>query len=104
MAERWPSKSPATEHPTHRSPPRSLAPTEDSCWPAVTLHGFQAGRLTLSVNGERQWVDEAPDTLPTAAVNVAAMYCALARDISSGEHTTPDFDLAVRLTHLAVRA
>jgi predicted dehydrogenase len=63
-------------------------------------YGFQAGRLTVSLNGERQWVDEPPDTLPGAAVNVAAMYCALARDISSGEHTTPDFDHAVRLTHL----
>jgi hypothetical protein len=28
------------------------------------------------------------------------MYCTLAHDISSGEHTTPDFDHAVRLTHL----
>ena len=63
-------------------------------------NGFQAGRLTLSLNGERQWVDEPPDTLPAAAVNVAAMYRALARDISCGEHTTPDFDHAVRLTHL----
>ena len=63
-------------------------------------NGFQAGRLTVSLNGERQRVDEPPDTLPAAAVNVAAMYCALARDISSGEHTTPDFDHAVRLTHL----
>jgi predicted dehydrogenase len=63
-------------------------------------NGFQAGRLTLSLNGERQRVDEPPDTLPAAAVNVAAMYCALARDISSGDHTTPDFDHAVRLTHL----
>ena len=62
--------------------------------------GFQAGRLTLSLNGERQRVDEPPDTLPAAAVNVAAMYCALARDISSGEHTGPDFEHAVRLTHL----
>jgi predicted dehydrogenase len=63
-------------------------------------NGFQAGRLTLSLNGERQHVDEPPDTLPAAAVNVAAMYCALARDISSGDHTTPDFDHAARLTHL----
>jgi predicted dehydrogenase len=63
-------------------------------------HGFQGGRLTLSLNGERQRVDEPPDTLQAAAVNVAAMYSALARDISSGEHTTPDFDHAVRLTHL----
>jgi predicted dehydrogenase len=63
-------------------------------------HGFQAGQLSLSLNGERQQVDEPPDTLPNAAVNVAAMYCALARDISSVEHTTPDFEHAVRLTHL----
>ena len=63
-------------------------------------NGFQAGRLTLSLNGERQQVDEPSDTLPEAAVNVATMYRALARDISSGEHTTPNFDHAVRLTHL----
>jgi predicted dehydrogenase len=63
-------------------------------------YGFQAGRLTVNLNGERQHVDEPPDTLPAAAVNVAAMYRALARDISSGEHTTPDYEHAVRLTHL----
>jgi len=63
-------------------------------------NGFQAGRLTLSLDGERQHIDEPPDTLPAAAVNVAAMYRALARDISSGEHATPDFDHAVRLTDL----
>jgi predicted dehydrogenase len=63
-------------------------------------YGFQAGRLTVSLNGERQRVDDPPDALPAAAVNVAAMYGALARDISTGEHTTPDFDHAVRLTHL----
>jgi hypothetical protein len=28
------------------------------------------------------------------------MYCALARDISSGKNTSPDFEHAVRLTHL----
>ena len=28
------------------------------------------------------------------------MYCALAHDISSGDHTAPDFGHAVRLTHL----
>jgi predicted dehydrogenase len=63
-------------------------------------NGFQAGRLTLSLNGERQQVGEPPDTLPAAAVNVVAMYCALAHDISSGEHATPDFDHAVRVTNL----
>jgi predicted dehydrogenase len=63
-------------------------------------HGFQAGRLFLSLNGVRQHVDEPPDTLPAAAVNVAAMYCALAQDICAGEYATPDFDHAVRMTHL----
>jgi predicted dehydrogenase len=63
-------------------------------------NGFQAGRLTLHLNGERQHLDEPPDALPDAAVNVAAMYSALAQDMYSGQHTTPDFDHAVRLTHL----
>ena len=63
-------------------------------------YGFQAGRLTVNLNGERQHVDEPPDTLPAAAVNVAAMYRALARDISSGEHTSPGFEHAVRRTRL----
>jgi hypothetical protein len=36
MAAPWPWKSPATEHPTHRSPSKSLALTENSSWPAVT--------------------------------------------------------------------
>ena len=56
--------------------------------------------LTLSLNGERQRVDEPTDELPAAAVNVAAMYRTLARDVSSGERTAPDFDHAVRLTNL----
>jgi hypothetical protein len=63
-------------------------------------YGFQAGRLTASLDGERQRVDEPSGTLPAAAVNVAAMYHTLARDISSGEHTTPNYDHAVRLTRL----
>jgi predicted dehydrogenase len=45
-------------------------------------HGFQAGRLTVSLNGERQLIGDRPDALTAAAVNVAAMYRALARDIS----------------------
>jgi predicted dehydrogenase len=63
-------------------------------------NGFQAARLTLSFNGERRCDDGPPDTLPAAAVIVAAMYSALAHDISAGEHTTPDFDHALRLTRL----
>jgi len=63
-------------------------------------YGFQAGRLALSINGERQYVDEPPDALPAAAVNVSEMYRALACDVASGGHTAPDFDHAVRLTKL----
>jgi predicted dehydrogenase len=63
-------------------------------------NGFQAGRLTLSLSGQRQRLDGAPDTLPAAAVNVAAMYCTLAHDVTAREHMAPDFDHAVRLTHL----
>ncbi len=63
-------------------------------------YGFQAGRLTLTLNGQRRCVDDPADTLPAAAVNLAAMYGALARDICRGEHTTPDFDHALRLTQL----
>ena len=97
----------AVEVAGNRAPDTPFAPEVVGTDGGLLLAGGDPTRLpggsALSVNGERQWVDEAPDTLPTAAVNVAAMYCALARDISSGEHTTPDFDLAVRLTHLAVR-
>lgn len=63
-------------------------------------YGFQAGRLILHLNGERQWVDEPSATLPAAAVNVSVMYRVLAGDILSAEHTAPDFDDAVRLTRL----
>ena len=44
-----------TEHPTHRSPSKSLAPREDSCWPAVTPMASRRVGLpsasTVSVNG-----------------------------------------------------
>src|SRR4051794_1199293 len=63
-------------------------------------NGFQAGRLTLSLNGERQWVAEPPDTLPAAAINVAGRYSALAQSIPPGENTEPDFHQALRFTHL----
>jgi hypothetical protein len=91
--------SPATEHPTHRSPSRSLAPTEHSCWPAVTQTASKRVGLPsvsmVSVN--------ASTSRPTHCQPLRSTwlrYRALARDFSSGEHTTPDFDHAVRLTHL----
>jgi predicted dehydrogenase len=64
-------------------------------------YGFQAGRLTLEVNGERHTGSGDGDAgLPAPAANVAAMYAALAHDIRTGNHTAPDFDHALRLTHL----
>lgn len=63
--------------------------------------GFQSGRLTLSLNGNPQPVDEgelAP--LPDSAFNVAGVYAALRDDIECGSTTVPDFDHAVRLTRL----
>lgn len=63
--------------------------------------GFQAGRLTLEVNDAKHPLTGEEDAaLPAQAVNVAAMYAALAHDIRTGGHTAPDFDHALRLTHL----
>jgi len=64
--------------------------------------GFQADRLTLDVNGDRQNTLTRKKTaaLPATAINVAAVYAAFARDIRTGNHTVPDFDHALRLTHL----
>jgi predicted dehydrogenase len=63
--------------------------------------GFQAGRLGLTHN-ERVIVRAADDApaLPSAAVNVAAMYAALRDDIRSERRSTPDFLHAARLTRL----
>ncbi len=63
--------------------------------------GFQAGRLALWVNGERQSVDEGElAALPEAAANVAAMYAALRDDIAKDRRSVPDFEHAVKLTRL----
>ncbi len=63
--------------------------------------GFQSGRLTLSVGGERQPVDEGEVSGMTAeAANVAGMYAGLRDDILSGKRTVPDFGHAVRLARL----
>ena len=101
MAARWPSKSPATE-PSDAPFTFEVVGTDGGFLLAGGHpNGFPAGRLTLSLYGARQRFDEPTDTLPAvAAVDVAAMYCAMARDISSADHTTPAFDHAVRLTHL----
>jgi hypothetical protein len=63
--------------------------------------GFQSGRITLTLNGALQPVDEgelAP--LPDAAANVAGVYAAWRDDITSGTFTVAGFDHAVKITQL----
>ena len=63
--------------------------------------GFQSGRLSLSLKGEPQHVDEGEKgSLPDTAANVAGMYAALRDDILRGTATAPDFHHAARLTRL----
>lgn len=63
--------------------------------------GFQSGRLTLSLNGQPQRVDEGElAAMPDAAANVAGMYAALRDDILNATQTAPGFDHAVRMTRL----
>jgi hypothetical protein len=65
------------------------------------MRGFQSGRLTLSLLGKPQPVDEGELTSMSAeAANVGAMYAALRDDVSSGTSTAPDFGHAVRLAKL----
>ena len=63
--------------------------------------GFQSGRMTLSLDGQPQRVDEGElAAMPDAAANVAGVYAALRDDILNATQTTPGFDHAVRLTQL----
>ena len=63
--------------------------------------GFQSGRLTLSLDGKPQHVDEGELTaMPDAAANVAGIYAALRDDIAGGTFTAVGFDHAFRLTRL----
>ena len=65
------------------------------------VRGFQSGRLTLSLLGKAQPLDEGElASMTTEAANVAAMYAALRNDISSATSTVPDFEHAVRLAKL----
>jgi hypothetical protein len=75
------------------NPNRSWA--KDSHIPA--LRSLENVQLAAVATTSRASADAAAAAFD---VPVAAMYCALARDISSGEHTTPAFDHALRLTHL----
>jgi predicted dehydrogenase len=65
------------------------------------VRGFQSGKLTLSLLGKPQPLDEGELALmPVEAANVAAMYVALRNDISSGTATIPDFQHALHLAKL----
>lgn len=65
------------------------------------VRGFQSGRLTLSLLGKTQLVDEGElASMSAEAANVAAMYAALRDDVSSGTATAPDFERAVHLAKL----
>ena len=65
------------------------------------IRGFQSGKLTLSLNGKLQQVDDGEVAgLPTEASNVAATYAALRNDIVSGALTVPDFQHAMHLSKL----
>jgi predicted dehydrogenase len=63
--------------------------------------GFQAGLLTLGVNGEPIGVDGGETgRLRDSVVNVAGVYATLRDDISTDSQNAPSFDDAVRLAHL----
>jgi predicted dehydrogenase len=63
--------------------------------------GFQSGLLSLALNGRRIDVDGGETAgLPASAVNVAGVYAALRDDIRHHTSTAPNFDDAVRLSHL----
>ncbi len=63
--------------------------------------GFQSARLTVSLNGAAQRVDEGEiAAMPDAAANVAGVYAALRDDITNETSTVAGFDHAVKLTHL----
>ncbi len=63
--------------------------------------GFQSGRLTLSMDGAPQTVDEGElASMPDAATNVAGVYAALRDDIANGTTTVTGFGHAVQLTQL----
>ncbi len=69
------------------------------------VRGFQSGRLTVSLNGESQPLNEGETATMTAeAANVASMYAGLRNDILSDQWTVPDFDHAVRLAKLIADA
>ena len=65
------------------------------------LQGFQAGRLSLALNGIPQPVDEGETASMTPeAASVAGLYAALRDGIAARTPTLPDFESAVSLAKL----
>ncbi len=65
------------------------------------MRGLQSGRLTLSLDGAPQTVDEGElAALPDTAANVGGVYAALRDGIRGGASHVADFDHAVALTRL----
>ena len=63
--------------------------------------GFQSGRLSLTVNGEPQIVEDGELAgLDDAALNVGGMYALLRDSIHSGVAPQPDFEHAARLNRM----
>ncbi len=64
------------------------------------LRGFQAGRLTLSLNGTPDDQANTGSDLAESVANVAAIYASLRDDIARGTRTVTGFPHAVRLARL----
>ena len=62
--------------------------------------GFQAGRLSLALNGTAEAVTDAGSDLADGAANVAAIYADLRDDIARGTGTVAGFPHAVQLARL----
>lgn len=62
--------------------------------------GFQAGRLTLSLNDAPDEATQTGADLAEGATNVAAIYASLRDDIAQGTRTVTGFPHAVRLARL----
>lgn len=63
--------------------------------------GVQSGRLSVLLNGERQYLDEGEAVgLPDEAAGVTGIYAQLRDDILHGTATAPDFVDALRLARL----
>jgi len=64
------------------------------------LRGFQAGRLSLSLNGRRDAAAPGPEGLSEGAASVAGIYAGLRSDIAAGTRHVAGFAHAARLSRV----